>query len=199
MGKPAPKLAVFISGTGTNLQALIDARKKGKLTAEIALVVSSSPQTGGLSRAKNADIPTFIFEEKKYPSQPVATTALLDKLKEHMIDYIANAGYLKLIAPEIIAAYPDKIINIHPALLPKYGGKGMYGIRVHEAVIAAHEKESGVTFHLVDEKYDHGRILKQIKVPVYEDDTPELLQQRILKEEHKHYPIVINNLIKEKT
>jgi len=196
--KSTPKLAVFISGTGTNLQALIDARNKGKLTAEIALVVSSSPQAGGLTRAENVDIPTFVFEEKKYPSKPVATKALLDKLKEHKIQFIANAGYLKLIAPEIVAAYSDKIINIHPALLPKYGGKGMYGIHVHEAVIAAHEKESGVTFHIVDEKYDHGRILKQIKVPVYEDDTPVLLQQRVLKEEHKYYPIVLNKFIKGK-
>jgi phosphoribosylglycinamide formyltransferase-1 len=196
--KSAPKLAVFISGNGTNLQALIDARKKGKLAAEIALVVSSSAQAGGLSRAKNADISTFAFQEKEYPSKQDATKALLEKLKKHKISFIAMAGYLKLIAPEIIAAYPDRIINIHPGLLPKYGGKGMYGIRVHEAVVAAHEKESGVTFHLVDEKYDHGRILKQIKVPVYEDDTPGLLQQRILKEEHKHYPIILNKFIKGK-
>ncbi len=198
MEKPLPKLAVFISGSGTNLQALIDAQEKGKLEAEIAVVVSSSPQAGGLTRAENSGISTFVFEEKKYASKPLATKTLLEKLKEHKIEFIANAGYLKLIAAEIIAAYTDKIINIHPALLPKYGGKGMYGIHVHEAVIAAQEKESGVTFHLVDEKYDHGRILKQIKVPVYEDDTPELLQQRILKEEHKHYPIVLNNFIKGK-
>ena len=198
MEKPLPKLAVFISGTGTNLQALIDARNKGKLDAEIALVVSSSPQAGGLSRAENAGIPAFIFQEKQYPSKRDATAALLNKLKGQKIDFIALAGYLKLLAPEIIAAYSKRIINIHPALLPKYGGKGMYGIRVHEAVIVAHEKESGVTIHLVDEKYDHGRILKQIKVPVYEDDTPELLQQRIQKEEHKHYPIVLNKFIKGK-
>ena len=180
------------------MQALIDAKKNGNLDAEIVLVVSSSPQAGGLTRAKNAGIPTFVFEEKKYETKLLATTALLGKLREHKIEFIANAGYLKLIGPEIIAAYTDKIINIHPALLPKYGGKGMYGIHVHEAVIAAHEKESGLTIHLVDEKYDHGRILKQIKVPVYEDDTPVSLQERILKEEHKHYPIVINNLMKGK-
>ncbi len=198
MEKPAPKIAVFISGTGTNLQALINSRKKGKLEAEIALVVSSSLQAGGLSHAERAGLPTFVFQEKEYPSKMEATKALLEKLRQHKIDFIALAGYLKLIAPEIIAAYPDRIINIHPGLLPKYGGKGMYGVHVHEAVIAAHEKESGVTIHLVDEKYDHGRILKQIKVPVYDDDTPGLLQQRIQKEEHKHYPIVINNFIKGK-
>ena len=162
------------------------------------MVVSSSPQAGGLTRAEKAGISTFVFEEKKFVSKLLATTALLEKLREYKIEFIANAGYLKLIGPEIIAAYTDKIINIHPALLPKYGGKGMYGIHVHEAVIAAHEKESGVTFHLVDDKYDHGRILKQIKVPVHEDDTPESLQERILKEEHKHYPIVLNNFMKGK-
>ncbi len=193
-----PKLAVFISGSGTNLQALIDAKTNGKLDAEIALVVSSSLKAGGLVRAENARIPTFIFEEKKYTSKLLAAKSLLGKLKEKKIGFIANAGYLKLIAAEIIAAYPDKIINIHPGLLPKYGGKGMYGKHVHEAVIAAHERESGVTFHLVDEKYDHGRILKQIKVSVYDDDTPESLQQRILKEEHKHYPIVLNDFIRGK-
>ena len=193
-----PKLAVFISGTGTNLQALIDAKKKGKLEADIALVVSSSPQAGGLSRAENAGIPTFVFQEKEYLSKQEATTVLIEKLKGHKIEFIALAGYLKLLAPEIIAAYSDKIINIHPALLPKYGGKGMYGMHVHEAVIAAHEKESGVTIHLVDENYDHGRILKQIKVPVYEDDTAGLLQQRIQNEEHKHYPIVLNKFVKGK-
>ncbi len=198
MGKPLPKLAVFISGSGTNLQSLIDAKENGKLDAEIALVVSSSPRAGGLTRAEKAGIPTFVFEEKKYESKPLAAKSLLGKLKEKKIEFIANAGYLKLIAAEIIAAYTDKIINIHPALLPKYGGKGMYGIHVHEAVIAAHEKVSGVTFHLVDEKYDHGRILKQIRVPVRKNDTPESLQQRILKEEHQHYSIVLNDFIRGK-
>jgi len=196
--KSTPKIAVFISGTGTNLQALIDARNKKKLEAELALVVSSSPSALGLSKAEQAGIPTFFFQERDYPSKQEAAKVLLEKLKEDQIDFIALAGYLKLIAPEIISAYPDRIINIHPALLPKYGGRGMYGVHVHEAVIAAHEKESGLTIHLVDEKYDHGRILKQIKVPVYDDDTPGLLQQRIQKEEHKHYPIVLNKFIKGK-
>jgi phosphoribosylglycinamide formyltransferase-1 len=196
LNKSAARLAVLISGTGTNLQALIDARKKKKLKAEIALVVSSSPTAMGLSRAQQAGIATFVFEEKKFAAKEDAFKTLIEKLKEFKIEYIALAGYVKLIATDIIEAFPGRIINVHPALLPKYGGKGMYGLRVHEAVLAAHEKESGLTIHLVDEKYDHGRILKQIKVPVYDDDTPELLQQRILKEEHRHYPIVINQFIK---
>lgn len=196
MEKSKPRLAVFISGTGTNLQALIEAKKKKKLEAEIALVVSSSPTAQGLGKAQKEGIETFVFLEKEYSSRDEATKALLTKLEEKKIEYIALAGYLKIIAPEIISAFENKIINIHPALLPKYGGKGMYGIHVHEAVIAAHEKESGLTIHLVDEKYDHGRILTQIRVPVYDDDTPGLLQQRILIEEHKHYPIIVNKLVK---
>ncbi|HEX2897191.1 MAG TPA: phosphoribosylglycinamide formyltransferase [candidate division Zixibacteria bacterium] len=196
MNIPAPKLAVFISGTGTNLQALIDAQKKKKLEAQIALVVSSSPTAQGLGKAEREGIETFVFQEKEFASKEEATNALLSKLRGKGIGYIALAGYLKIIAAEIISEFGNKIINIHPALLPKYGGKGMYGIHVHEAVIAAHDKESGVTIHLVDEKYDHGRILIQIRVPVYDDDTPGLLQQRILKEEHKHYPIMVNKLVK---
>jgi len=196
VNKTIPRLAVFISGTGTNLQALIDAKKKKKLEAEIALVVSSSPSAAGLGKAEKEGIETFVFQEKEFASKEEATNALLSILREKKIEYIALAGYLKIIAAEIISEYENKIINIHPAILPKYGGQGMYGIHVHEAIIAAHDKESGLTIHLVDEKYDHGRILKQIKVPVYEDDTPGLLQQRILKEEHKHYPIFVNKLVK---
>lgn len=198
MEKLSPKLAVFISGSGTNLQALINARKNGKLIAEIALVVSSSPQAGGLVHSEKEGIPTFVFQERKYFSKQSGAAVLLEKLKEYQIKFIALAGYLKLLAPEVIAAFENKIINIHPGLLPKYGGKGMYGMHVHEAVIAAQEKESGVTFHLVDDKYDHGRIVKQIKVPVYEVDTPGILQLRIQKEEHRHYPIVLNEFIEGK-
>lgn len=196
--KSLPKLAVFISGNGTNLQALIDYRKREQLAASLALVISSSSKAPGLARAEEAGIPAFIFEEKKYAAKAEAVKTLLEKLKEFEIDYIALAGYIKLIPPEVVAAFPDRIINIHPALLPKYGGHGMYGMHVHEAVIAAHEKESGLTVHLVDDKYDHGRILKQIRVPVYEDDTPELLQQRIQNEEHKHFPIVVSRFIEGK-
>lgn len=196
MNNSLPKLAVFISGTGTNLQALIEAAKKKKLEAEIALVVSSSEAALGLSKATKAKIPAYIYLPKEYQSKEEAAQALMGKLKEFKIDFIILAGYIKLIAGEIIAAFENRIINIHPALLPKYGGKGMYGTHVHEAVLAAGDKESGMTIHLVDEQYDHGRVLTQIKVPVYDDDTPALLAQRIQKEEHKHYPIVINKFIK---
>ena len=190
------RIAVFISGGGTNLQALIDASKTGKLSAEISLVVSSNANAFGLTRAKNAEISTFVFKEKKYKSKSEASQDLLEKLKESKIDYIALAGYLRLLSPELISAYNGKIINMHPALLPKYGGQGMYGRYVHEAVLASGDKETGVTFHIVDEAYDHGRIIEQFNLPVLENDTPESLQERVLIKEHEEYPKILGKFIR---
>ena len=192
------RLAVFISGGGTGLQAIIDASKRGDLAADVVWVVSSTGKAFGLERAKNVEIETFVFLSKKYANPEDATADLLTKLRERKIEYIALAGYLKLLPAEIIRTYSKRIVNIHPGLLPKYGGPGMYGHFVHEAVIAAGERESGATVHIVDEIYDHGRILEQVKVPVLSGDTPETLATRILVEEHKLYPRVIDNLIKGK-
>lgn len=190
------RVAVFISGGGSNLQALIDGTKAGILAAEIVLVVSSSSKAYGLTRAKNEGIETFVFKPKKFSSPDEAASHLLALLKEKEVDYIALAGYLRLLPSQIVKAFPKRIVNIHPALLPKFGGKGMYGHHVHEAVIAAGEKESGVTVHLVDEIYDHGKILAQVRVPVLPDDTPETLAQRVLEQEHKLYPRVLHKLIR---
>lgn len=193
----APKrIAVFISGGGSNLQALIDATKDGRLRGEIVLVVSSSPTAYGLTRAQDSGVATFVFQSKDFDTKDSAENALLKKLKESQIEYIALAGYMKFLSPKIVSAYKNKIINIHPALLPKYGGKGMYGLNVHQAVIESGDKESGLTIHVVDEIYDHGKVLAQVKVPVKVDDTPETLQKRIQIEEHKHYPIVLDKFIK---
>jgi len=196
MNEDKAKLAVFISGGGTGLQSLIDASQSGKLDADIVLVVSSKRKAYGLQRAEQAGIDTFVFREKRYPDKDIAAKSLLAELKDRDVDYIALAGYLKLLHPSIIHAYHKKITNIHPALLPKFGGKGMYGKYVHEAVIAAGDKESGVSVHLVDEIYDNGRVLAQSKIPVNPDDTPETLAARVLKEEHKLYPLVLDKLIK---
>lgn len=195
MDSPA-RIAVFISGGGTNLQSLIDASRSGKLSGEIVLVVSSKSKAYGLERAKEADIDTFVFKVKNYPTPEEAATDLLEMLEEYKVEYIALAGYLKLLPVEIVRKYESRISNIHPALLPKFGGRGMYGYYVHEAVLAAGEKESGATVHLVDEIFDHGRILIQEKVPVYPDDTPDSLAARTLKVEHKIYPEALENLIK---
>lgn len=190
------RVAVFISGSGTGLQAFIDAVKAGILKAEIAFVVSSRRDAYGLERAVKAGIDTFVFKLKKYDSPEAAGKDLLEKLREHGIDYIALAGYLKLLPVELVRAFRNRIVNIHPALLPKYGGKGMYGHFVHEAVLASGDKESGCTVHLVDEIYDHGKVLEQSKVPINPGDTPDTLAARIQAEEHRFYPRVLEKLIR---
>ncbi len=195
MSLPA-RIAVFISGGGTNLQALIDAIKEGKLTAKIALVVSSRNEAYGLVRAQNEGIGTFVYRLKDFSNQEEAEKRLIDLLDESEIEYIALAGYLKMVPTPIITKYKNRIVNIHPALLPKYGGKGMYGHFVHEAVLAAKDKESGATVHIVDEIYDHGKILMQKKVPVLPDDTPETLAERVLMVEHQIYADALENLIR---
>lgn len=192
------RLAVFISGGGTGLQSIIDASGRGDLAAEVVWVVSSTKKAYGLERAARAGIETFVFRSKKYPTPEAAAEDLLVGLQERKVEYIALAGFLKLVPAIIIRAFPRRILNIHPGLLPKYGGKGMYGHHVHEAVLAAGDKESGPTVHLVDEIYDNGRILEHVRVPILADDTPEKLAARVLVEEHKLYPRVIDNLIKGK-
>ncbi len=192
------KIAVFISGGGSNLQSLIDASKSGRLSGEIVLVISNKLKAYGLERARNAGIDTFVFRIKDYPGEGEAVSDLMAMLEEYQVEYIALAGYLKLLPVPVVKKYSGKITNIHPALLPKYGGKGMYGHFVHEAVLAAGDKESGPTVHLVDEIYDNGKILLQRKVPVEPDDTPDSLAARVLKVEHQIYPEALDNLIKGK-
>jgi len=189
---------VFISGGGTGLQSIIDAAKAGILSARVALVVSSTKKAFGLERAARENIEAFVFRQKDYESPEAAAADLLARLRERHIDYIALAGYLKLLPAQIVRAYPRRILNIHPALLPKYGGPGMYGHFVHEAVLASGDKETGPSVHLVDEIFDHGKILAQVRIPVRPDDTPETLQARVQAEEHKLYPRVIEQLIKGK-
>ena len=196
MIEKTPRVAVFISGGGTNLQSLIDAARAGTLQAEIALVVSSRKKAYGLQRATDAGIESFVFRIKAYETPQAAEQDLMKQLANHHIDYIALAGYLSLLPAAVVRAYRHRIVNIHNALLPKYGGKGMYGHHVHEAVLAAGDLESGPTVHVVDEIYDNGQILEQVRVPVLPDDTADTLAARVLKEEHKLYPRVLQKLIK---
>lgn len=181
------KIAVFVSGSGTNLQNIIDAIEKKEINAKIALVVASKQGIFAIERAKNANIPVSIYDKGNYENLSLMYADLIDELKEKGVEYIVLAGYLTILTPNIINAYRQKIINIHPSLLPKFGGKGYYGLKVHKAVIEAKEKVSGATVHFVDEEIDTGDIIAQVKVPVYEYDTPEILQARVLKEEHKLY------------
>lgn len=191
-------IAVFISGSGSNLQALIDNSKSGKLSGDIVLVISNKSKAFGLKRAQDAQIDTFVFKKKNYNSESEASEDLLKKLTERNIDYIATAGYLQLLPVNVVQEYKNRIVNIHPALLPKFGGKGMYGEHVHEAVLEAGETESGPTVHLVDEIYDNGQILEQIKIPVSGNDTPETLAERVLEQEHILFSLALDKLIKGK-
>ncbi len=194
--KSKAKIAVFLSGGGSNLQAIIDASKSGLLNGEVVLVISNMRNAFGLVRAERESIDTFVFKVKSYVNPKNANKDLLAKLKMYDVEYIALAGYLRLLPENVVRNYKSHIINIHPALLPKYGGKGMFGHHVHEAVINAGDKESGVTIHLVDEIYDNGKILHQVKVPVEKEDTPDTLAARVLEQEHKWYARILNKLIK---
>src|ERR687898_1894818 len=171
------RIAVAISGRGSNLEALHQALKSGA-AAEIVLIVSDRADAAGLERARQWDIPAEVLP------QPADGALWIALLRRYAVDLVVLAGYLKLVPANVIAAYRGRIINVHPALLPVFGGRGMYGRRVHEAVLAAGERETGATIHLVDEEYDHGRIVAQCRVPVLAGDTPDALAARVLEREH---------------
>jgi len=184
------KIAIFASGSGTNAENIIKYFNDNN-NIEISLVLSNKKDAYVLQRAKNNNIQSFIFSSKDLQN----TSIVLDKLKEEEIDFIVLAGFLLKIPQQIIEAYPNKILNIHPALLPKYGGKGMYGDFVHKAVIANKEKESGITIHFVNDKYDEGAIVFQAKCCIEESDTPESLAQKIHHLEYEHFPKIIEKVI----
>jgi phosphoribosylglycinamide formyltransferase-1 len=188
------RLAVFASHGGSNFQSIIDAAQNPDFPAVIMVLVSNNKKAYAVERANNAGIPVLIWQKKDFENDRGYSEFMLEKLNEYKVDLICLAGYMKLIPDEIVKNF--KIINIHPALLPQYGGKGMYGIHVHEAVLAAKEEESGVTVHQVNEIYDNGKILAQTRVKVLPSDTPETLQKRVLEYEHKIYPETIARIAK---
>lgn len=192
------KIVVFASGSGTNFQSIIDAVEAGNLPAKISGLITNKSSIRAIDRAKNHGIPIKVIKRSDYEDEKAYTKELLNILKKWSPDLIVLAGYLQKIPDVIISTFPGRIINIHPSLLPKYGGKGYFGIHVHEAVLANKEKESGCTVHVINEEYDDGQILDQIKVPVYPSDSPSDLQQRILKKEHKLLVKVIKELITQK-
>lgn len=188
------RLGILASHGGTNLQSIIDSCEASRIPAEVVVVISNNGQSGALERARKHRIDAVHLSNKHYPDNEDLDEAIVKVLGEHEVDLVCLAGYMKKRGPKFLSAFKNRILNIHPALLPKFGGKGFYGMRVHEAVLAAEEKESGVTVHIVDEKYDHGSILAQKRVPVLPDDTPETLAARILVEEHKIYSEVIGKI-----
>jgi len=186
------KIAVFTSGKGSNFKAILDAINSGSIrNAQIVLVISNNSGAGALVTAGEHNIPAFHISRKQFASDDAFNAAILADLKEHGANFIVLAGYMKLIAPCIIREFKSRILNIHPALLPAFGGTGMYGMHVHHAVIASGESFSGATVHIVDEHYDHGPIVLQKKVPVEKDDTPETLAAKVLKVEHEIYPAAV--------
>jgi len=181
-------VAVFASGAGTNLQALIDAFRAGGIAGRIGALISNNSKAYALTRASQAGIDNYHISAKVFPDPGVFLEKISNVLSTHAINLIVLAGYMKLLPIEIIKRYRSRIINIHPALLPKYGGQGMYGINVHKAVIEAGDTISGATVHFVDEIYDHGAILIQRTVPVLPGDDPESLAARVLEVEHRILP-----------
>lgn len=181
------RLGFFASHGGTNMQAIIDACKAGRLQAEPRVVISNNSDSGALERARREGIPACHFSTRTHSAPEALDRAVLETLRKYEVEVICLAGYMRRLGPLTLTAYRNRVLNIHPALLPKFGGQGFYGERVHRAVLAAGERESGPTIHLVDEEYDHGRILAQHRVPVLPDDDAESLAARVLAQEHLLY------------
>lgn len=181
------KVAVFASGGGSNFQALIDKKEEGKLHVNFAVLVGNNSEAKSFERARNHNIPTLHIAPSHFEDENVYTEKLLSKLESRNIDLIILAGYMKMIPKDVVQKYHNRIINIHPALLPSFGGVGMYGKRVHQAVLDYGAKVSGITVHFVDEEYDRGPIILQETAKVLDSDDADSLAARILKVEHANY------------
>ncbi|MBR5001525.1 MAG: phosphoribosylglycinamide formyltransferase [Firmicutes bacterium] len=191
-------MSVLVSGGGTNFQAVIDAIEQGDIPCgQIVQVISSTSKAYSLERAKNHGIKAKVIGKENYPDMSDRTDAILAALKEEETDMIVLAGYMSVLDARLIDAYRDRIINIHPSLIPKYCGKGFYGHHVHEAVLAGGETESGATVHFVDEGVDTGKIILQRTVPVEPGDTPDTLAARVLKVEHTILPLAVKQLTEQ--
>jgi phosphoribosylglycinamide formyltransferase-1 len=186
------KIAIFASGAGSNAAKIIEHFRYNP-EIKVSLIVCNKPGAGVLDIAGRAGIPTLLIEKENF----FRGSAYLDELGEYGIDFIVLAGFLWKIPVALVKAYRGRIINIHPALLPKYGGKGMYGRFVHEAVVEAKETHTGITIHYVDEFYDHGQTIFQEKVEVSPDDTPEMVAQKVHRLEHEHFPRIIEAVVNQ--
>ena len=184
-------IAIFASGGGSNFKSIHHYVQLGEIPGQIVLTVSNNIDSGAIEYAKEYNISTFIINKVSYLNPTDSEELLIQTLIENDVDLICLAGYMKLLPKSIIHQYQNCILNVHPALLPKFGGKGFYGRKVHEAVIASGAEESGVTVHFVDEGVDTGPIIAQVPVPVFDDDNESSLHQRIQTEEHKIYPQVV--------
>jgi phosphoribosylglycinamide formyltransferase-1 len=186
------RIAIFASGSGSNAQKIMEHFKRNA-EAEVVLVLTNNPQAYVLQRSDNFEIPSHIFTRKEFYD----TDDVIKLLKNLQVDLIVLAGFLWLVPPSLLKAFPNKIINLHPALLPKHGGKGMYGDHVHKAVLAAADDESGITIHFVSEEFDEGEIIHQSKFRIDPDDNLEVIKFKGQQLEHQHFPRVIESLLKK--
>lgn len=186
-------IAIFASGSGTNAEVIMRYFQHHP-SVKVKLVLTNNENAKVLERAKQFDIPTIAFSREEYKNSDL----ILSWLQQHEITHVVLAGFLWLVPDYLVKAFSNRIVNIHPALLPKFGGKGMYGMRVHEAVKQANEASTGITIHLVNEHYDEGTILFQASCPVTLDDTPEHIAKKVQALEHQHYPAVIESWIQTK-
>ena len=187
-------IGVLASHGGTNLQALMDACADGSLDARISVVISNNSRSRAMERTRRSRIPVAHLSSVTHPDPSRLDKAIANTLTSHGVELVALAGYMRKLGPETLRRYRNRILNVHPALLPKFGGRGMYGERVHSAVLAAGEHVSGVSVHLVDEEYDRGPVIAQTEVPVMLDDTPDTLAARVLEQEHILYPRTIQRI-----
>ena len=194
------RLAVLVSGSGSNMQSIADSANRGILKglAEVVLVISNNPGAYALERARNENIKAVCMERKSFEDEMSFNGAILKELRNAEADIVCLAGYMRMIGREIICAYRGRMLNIHPALLPKFGGKGMYGHHVHEAVVKSGETKSGATVHFVEEEYDTGEIIVQREVEVFESDTSQDVAKRVLAVEHRIYPEAIKKVIEDR-
>jgi phosphoribosylglycinamide formyltransferase-1 len=186
------RIAIFASGSGSNAQRIMEHFKK-HAEAEVAIVLTNNPEAYVLQRADNFEIPTHIFDRNEF----YKTTNIVNLLKNLQIDIIVLAGFLWIVPENLLKAFPNRIINIHPALLPKYGGKGMYGDHVHKTVMANGDEESGITIHFVNENFDEGEIIHQSRFRIEKDDDLEMIKFKGQQLEHHHYPRIVEQLLKK--
>ena len=191
------RIGVLVSGGGSNLQAIIDSIEDGRIEAEIAVVISNKPEVFALERAIRHGIPAVVIDHREYSTVFEYTKAIVNSLEKYQVDLVCLAGFLRILDRALTETYPNRVLNIHPALLPAFGGKGMYGRYVHEAVIASGAKYSGATVHMVTPETDVGPILLQAIVEISDTDTPKSLAEKVLKIEHRIYPEAIK-LVLEK-
>ena len=183
-------IAVFASGSGTNAEKLFE-KFQAHPQAQVALLLTNNPKAGVLARAEKFGVPTEVFSKGTLHT----TGQIVRLLQNHAVDLIVLAGFMLKVPENLIRAFPDRIVNIHPALLPAYGGRGMYGSHVHEAVVAAREQETGISIHYVNEHYDEGRMILQVRCPVAPDDTAEEVATKVHRLEHQYYPEVVEKMV----